>query len=571
MRIISNEPGEAARAISAVDLEILRTTLIAHAGEMGTALTNTAPTYDASRSKAFAVAITDERGAVVAIDNPQQLGSIARTVEYVSSYYEFDLNDGDVIVTNDPYHGGTKVQDITLIAPLFVGDVALMKLVARVRINDMGGQLGGNLYPGAVELLAEGVPVTPIRIQRFGRPVRDLTATFLLNGRRREETGRVLRAAMAALELGKRRIGELISRQGRETIAAAMQYAQDYSARLTGTLVGRWRAGSYTGTRLLAIDEAAGGPLAIRLTATVEGEALTLDFAESDEQRPLFVNSPLGSTISSATAAVLTMLGDAVPANSGLLRAVGIRTRPGTVVDPVQPAPVGWGDAYCGSELANLVTETLGAAIETSLPHVSAPKSLALRRKVADRSKQTDLSCWAMGGSGGQPHADGWGQPPLDGHVLSPSVEQWESETDLMMERLEFAPDSGGAGQWTGAPAIEAVIRLDADGLYTLWTPPADVAAAGIEGGRAGQAGEVAIENAAGWSEGPRLINEVRLGADRLRLRLGGGGGYGDPARRDRAAVIDDLADGLISVAAARDVYKLDEQALAHSDDLKRV
>jgi N-methylhydantoinase B len=560
---IAGESVQRPAEASVVDLEILRTTLIATTQEVAAALGNAAPTVELSQMRTFTVAIADAKGSIVAIEDPQQLGSMAQTVAHAARYFEFDLADGDVILTNDPYTGGTKVQDLTLLAPLIADGELLLYVTVRVRVRDMGGQLGGNLYPAATELLAEGVPVTPVKIQRLGQPVRDILSMLLLNGRRPAETRRILDAARAALTLGRRRLAEIADSHGVAVTRASLEYSQTYSERLARQFIGKWQSGSYEAARLLELEPSAGGSVTIRLTANVSEGGLILDFSASDGQRPVFINSTSGTTASCAIGALLTILGEGIPANAGLLRAAEIRTRPGTVTHASWPAPVGWGDAHCGNEITEIVAVTLQRAAGVSLPALTVPRPLVLSRKVNDRSDQLDLGRWGIGGASALAQIDGWGRPQLSSRAQLPSIEQWETESHYLVESLEFARDGGGAGQWRGSPGVEASIALRPDQLYTLWTDTSKVAVDGLSGGRAGPAGEVAFHLVEGWQPGaPRAI-EQPIAAARLKLRLAGGGGCGDPRQRERAAVIDDLADGLISAAAARDVYGLAEQEIA--------
>ncbi|WP_033290663.1 hydantoinase B/oxoprolinase family protein [Amycolatopsis jejuensis] len=538
---------------AAIDREILRTRLLAYVEEIAAVLANAAPTAEVSQAREFAVAIADGKGAIVATDNPQQLGSLAQTVAHAVRYFEFDLGDGDLIVTNDPYAGGTRVQDLTLVSPLVLDGELVLHLAARVRIPDLGGQVSGNLYPGATELLAEGVPVTPVKIERFGRPVRDIRAALLLNGRRPEETRQVLDAAVAALGLGQLRVRELVDGYGLDLLHAALAYAQQHAEHLARRLIRSWRRGTYEASRVL-------DPATVRLTATVEDDSVTLDFTASDEQVPTFVNSPAGWTESCAITAFLTVLGGGIPANSGLTRVVQVRTRPGTITHPVSPAPVGWGAVHCGNEIVDVVAAALSEAAGESLPALTVPRPLVLSRPGNDRSTQTDLGRWAVGGAGAVAGVDGWGAPALSGRAQLPSVEQWETEhSGATIESSEFAMDSAGAGQWTGAPGVETVVAPRPDQRYTLWTATIGHAAGGLGEGTPGRAGEVSLGTAQGWQAAPCTATEQAFPADRLRVRLSGGGGCGNPRARERSAVLADLADELISAETARVTYGVGE------------
>ncbi|MGW6459423.1 hydantoinase B/oxoprolinase family protein, partial [Streptomyces sp. NPDC055078] len=494
----------------------------------------------------------------VAVDNPLQLGSMAQTVAGIVDYFEFDLKDGDIVVTNDPHRGGTRVQDLTLLSPLVINSEMLLHLVVRVPIRDLGGQVAGNLYPGATEILAEGVPVTPVKIQRMGREARDVLTTFLLNSRRPDETRRVIDAASATLTLGRRRLAELVGARGTDVIRAGLAHALTYSEQLARAAITGWRDGTHTAARTLEDDPSGGGPLTVRLSATVERDTLLLDFTGTDGQRPSFVNSSSGTTADCALRAVLAVLGDTVPANSGLLRAVEVRTRPGTATHPVDPAPVGLGVHHCGSEVTETVAAALRDAVPTPLPALTVPRPLVLSRPAGDRSDQTDLARWGVGGASATPGHDGWGGPALAGRAELPSAEQWEIETGTRIEHLEYAADTSGTGQWAGAPGVEAVVGLPPGHAYTLWTRTAACPVDGLDGAVAGAGGGVAFHTPGGWQPAPAVAVEEPVAADLLRLRLPGGGGYGPPGARDRAAVLNDLADGLITPARARDVYGID-------------
>ncbi|MGW4202698.1 hydantoinase B/oxoprolinase family protein [Streptomyces sp. NPDC004726] len=559
--------GKQTARTSAVDLEILRTSLIAQTDELATVLANAAPISEISQVRDFCVAIADAAGRIVAVDNPLQLGSMAQTVAAIVDYFEFDLKDGDIVVTNDPHRGGTRVQDLTLLSPLVVESEMLLHLVVRVPIRDLGGQVGGNLYPRATEILAEGVPITPIKIQRMGRQTRDVLTTFLLNGRRPDETRRVVDAASATLSLGRRRLAELVGARGSEAVRAGLAHARTYTEQLVRATIADWRDGTYTAARALEDDPSGGGPLTVRVSATVERDTLVLDFTDTDDQRPSFVNSSSGTTADCALRAVLAALGDRVPANSGLLEAVEVRTRPGSATHAVDPAPVGLGVHHCGSEVTEAVAAALRNAAPKPLPALTAPRPLVLSRPATDRSDQTDLVRWGVGGGSATSGHDGWGGPALASRAELPSAEQWEIETGTRIERLEYAADTAGAGQWAGAPGVEAVIGLSPGHEYTLWTPTAGRVVDGLDGAVAGEPGGVAFHTPRGWQPAPTVAVEEPLAADRLRLRLPGGGGYGSPGARDRAAVLSDLADGLITPGTARNVYGIDPEDSVDHDN----
>lgn len=550
-------------AVSGVELEILRNKLQALTIELGVALANASPTPQVNLGRDFAVAIADTKGRIVAIDNALHLGSFAHTAPAMLEYFRFDMKDGDVAVSNDPYRGGMQVQDFTLATPFVVGDAIVLYLLARAHMPDIGGQVSGNYFPAATEIWAEGVPVSPVKIQRYGRPVRDILTTLLLNSRRPEEARRNIDAVIASLTLGRKRLEEIADVHGANGVRSALAYTQDYAERHARAAIRRWRNGEYEGERTLDHDCAGGGSVTVRVKATVTDEQVALDFSTSDDQRPSFINSSLGNTASLALLPVFVALGEHVPRNSGVLRVVQIKSRPGAITDARLPAPVGWSQTHCGAEIVESVAAALRGAVSEPLGALTAPSCLVLGRPSSDRSRQLEFTAWGIGGCSGLPGADGWGLPHVMSRAILPSVEQWEVETRMPVQHLNLIEDSGGAGEWRGTPAVEAVISLLPDHVYTVCVQGRDNVVPGVMGGRPGSRSSVEFVLADGSVSAPSVTVEAPMPAQRLSIRLGGGGGYGDPKARDRVSVLDDVLDGYISAGAAAQVYGLQEQALS--------
>lgn len=554
-----------------IELEILRHKLAALTGEMGVTVANAAQSPEIAEQRDFAVGIADRHGGIVAIDNPLHLGSFALTAEATLRYFKFDMKGGDVVVVNDPYRGGTHVQDVTLIAPYAIDNTIVMYLIARGHMPDIGGQHAGGYNPTATEVWAEGVPVSPLKLQRFDRPVRDIKTTLLLNSRHPGVVDRNLDALLAALTLGRRRTDELVGGYGLERLRAALAYTQDYTERRTRAAIASWPDGAHRGARRLDHDGAGGEPVTVRVEATVSGDALALDFSESDAQRPSFVNSAFGSTVGQALVSLLALLGDDVPANGGLLRAVDVRCDEGRVVNPTRPAAVGWGPDHCGAEIAEACAIALRDVVGGDLGALTVPRPLVAmrpRERAHDRIGVTPLTA---GGCSAAEGRDGWALPHVLSRAVLPSAEQWEAEHGRRVLGIELIADSAGAGRWRGAPGVETVIELRGDELLTLCTAGRDVPVDGIAGGRPGSSGDVALGSGPedARSVAPTLVEEPATGRQ-LMVALGGGGGYGDPLERDAALVLDDVLDGVVSVVAARTQYgvvvvdgAVDEQSTA--------
>ncbi|MDQ4077179.1 MAG: hydantoinase B/oxoprolinase family protein, partial [Chloroflexota bacterium] len=452
--------------VTLIDREIIRNQLQAITTDMGVTLTKAAQAPEVSEGRDCAVAIVDRSGDVVATDNPLQLGSLAETAASVLDYFKFDMKDGDIVLVSDPYHGGIHVQDFTLLMPLVLDNVIMLYLMARAHMPDIGGQVAGSYFPTATEVWVEGVPITPVKLYRYDRPVRDILTTTLLNSRQPEATRRNLDALVATLEVGKRRMLELIDSYQPRGVQVGMEYTLDYAERFLRSEIASWDEGQFSGERRLDHD-CNGESVMVHVTATVGGDQLELDFSRSDDQRGSFINSTRGNTISLALLPLLALLDENVPKNSGLLRAVRIATRPGTVVHARFPAAVGWSHLHCGSEIAEAVAAALRQAVGRPLGTVSVPRIMVSSRASVQDKDRVDFSPWAIGGCGGLADRDGWGLPHSVSRAVLPSVERWESDHGLRIEQMEFVPDSAGAGQWRGAPAVETTITIPSGHLFT--------------------------------------------------------------------------------------------------------
>ena len=545
-----------------IELEIVRHKLAALTREMGAVVANSAQTWEIAEQRDFALAIADRHGELAAIDNPLQLGSTTFALRAALDAFRFDMKDGDVVALNDPHRGGTHVQDLTLVAPYVVDDAIAGYLVARGHMPDLGGEHAGGHHPAAREVWAEGVPITPVKLRRHDRPVRDVIATIALNSRRPEALLGNLDALLAALRLGRRRGDELVGAHGIARVRAALDHAQGYAERRLRAALRGWADGGYDGERALDHDGAGGGPVHVRVRAEVDGDRLRLDFSGSDAERASFVNSAFGNTVDHALGALLALVDDDVPANGGVLRAVELRCAEGRVVNPRRPAAVGWGPEHCGREVAEACAAALRQACGdgggAGVGAIASPRPLVTFRPRARRHERTSLTRLQTGGCSAADGRDGWGSPHLLSRAELPSVEQWEAEHGRRIVALRQLPDTAGAGRWRGAPAVETVVELTGEELLTLCACGREIPVAGTAGGGdGGPAAVVLVEDGDGGGarDAPATVVEQPAAPGRIAIAVGGGGGWGDPHERDAELVLADVLDGIVTATAAEAVY----------------
>ena len=534
-----------------VTLEIVRRKLAALVLELGASFRALARSQPICDARACSVSILDRSGRVVAIDNPSQLGVTETTAAAALKQHAFDVKDGDVIVSSDPYSGGSAVQDFSFLAPFLVEYETQAFVCVRGRVADIGGDARGSIVPGAREIWAEGVPVPPIRLVRLGRKERDIWVSLLLNTRLPDDVGGDVEAALAVMGLGERRLTDIVGAYGAAALAEAFGHAQDYVERQARAAIASCDVGSFGAAWTLAPPAPGTDPAEIDVTVHVSRDALHVDLTGSGREVLSFLNSSEGSTRNAVVTAVVAALDLSTVANSGLSRVLEISTASGSVVHPLAPRAVGGGPIHVAPAITDAVAECLQRAAGTVTGRLVGAANLLLR--TAADGHPDDISLWGAAGCSATEGRDGWGPPHLSSYAVRPSVEEWEARGDATVERFEFVADTCGHGRWRGSPAVELAIRIAAPERWTVCM----LGPAGRAGAAEGAPPAVWFESDAGGA--PQPLDPVTLGrtldAGRIIVRFAGGSGLGSPLARAREAVVGDVLDGIYDAQTAQQVY----------------
>jgi N-methylhydantoinase B len=452
------------RVQQVVRREVLRGNLRAVVEDMSAALEHNSPSEAISDGRDYAIALTDARGEVVVVENEFHLPSLALTAQAVLDYYEFDLKAGDIVVTNDPFLGGTHALHLTMFVPVHRTGERVACLLVRVRVPDLGGQAVGGLNPAAQEIWAEGVRITPVKLARSGHIDKDVLHTIALNSRLPEQLRGLMDAALASLTLGETLIQKLIGQYGLEVLIEGLQYTLDYSEAAVRKAIRDWQPGVYFAEEKLGADPNSGGSAIVRCKIEASAARLRIDFAGSSAQQRSFMNSSWGATSGSALLPVLGLLGEDVPVNSGVLRVIELAGEDGTIVRPTHPAPVGWGAMHPGSEIIAAVASALqkctGKIRVLSPTHVMVHCLFANYRVFA-------LDSLVQPGASALDRSGGWGPP---GHLARrrlPSIEKCEiAFPEIFLKRLELVADASQDGH-CDAPGSEVQVALRSEAHVT--------------------------------------------------------------------------------------------------------
>ncbi|HUG42528.1 MAG TPA: hydantoinase B/oxoprolinase family protein [Longimicrobiales bacterium] len=519
-----------------IRLEIFRHLLSALAGEMGATLRRAAYSPNIKERRDYSCALFDAAGHPVAMGDhmPVHLGAMPMSVQAALEDLG-PLRPGDVAALNDPFRGGTHLPDITLVAPVHVNgeDRPLAYVAARAHHADVGGMAPGSM-PLATEIYQEGLRIPPVRLVARGRRVEDVWRLILANVRTPGEREGDLDAQLAALEAGRRRLLELVTRRGRVEVAAAMAGLLEYADRLVRAGIARIPDGVYEAEDALEDDGVTEAPLPIRVRLTVRGDEVAADFTGSAPQARGGVNAVEAITASATRYAlrivIERLLGQALPAGGGDMGALRLVAPPGTVVAARPPASVAGGNV----EASQRITDVLLLALAKAVPEAAAAQSQGTMNNLTvggldPRSGQPFAYYETMGGGMGG-GADGPGLSAVHVHMsnsLNTPIEALEHAYPVRVETYAIRRGTGGSGRHPGGDGLRRDVRLLVDTEVSLLSERRRIAPAGLAGGGDGAPGRNVLIRDGAESDLPSKATFSLRAGDILSLRSPGGGGWG--------------------------------------------
>jgi N-methylhydantoinase B len=528
------------RGFDAIALAVLHHRLAAIADEMGVVLGRSGFSPNIKERHDFSCAVFDPAGRMVAhaAHVPVHLGSTPLSVR--AALAAFRLAQGDVVVLNDPYAGGTHLPDVTLVAPAHDARGRLLGFVAdRAHHADIGGMSPGSM-PLAREIHQEGFRMPPVRLVRRGVLERDILTLFLANTRVPEERRGDLDAQRAALAIGARRVRDLASTFGAARLHRGMAALQRYTARLIATTLRTLPPGRYTAVDVLDDDGLDARDVPIRVAITIRDGRALVDFTGTAPQVQGSLNANYAITLSAVFYVFTALAQDPIPANEGLLERIRVVAPSGTVVNAEFPAAVAGGNVETSQRIVDVLLRALAKAAPERIPAASAGSMNNVAVGGFDDVRGRAFSYYETlaGGAGGGP--SGSGASAVHTHMtntLNTPIEALESYYPLRVERYAIRRRSGGGGRNPGGDGIVRELRFLTDADLTLLTERRRRGPYGLAGGATGSAGRNFLAHAGRWRALPGKVNvRVRRG-DVLRIETPGGGGWGSRPRRSRRSL----------------------------------
>ena len=565
---------EPRRVADPVTREVVASSLVSAAEEMSRALRRSAYSAIIYDMLDYSCAIFGPRGELVsqAENLPAQLGVMSSVMTHLlRKFGDGGLAPGDVFIANHPYHGATHANDVIIAVPMYAEGRLRGFAATNAHHMDVGGKTAASEAADAVEIWQEGLLLPIVKLYRGGAPDDALFDVIGANVRVPKETLGDIRAQIAACRTGERRFAEICERYGADALEGYIADMWDSTEAVVRDGLRRMRPGTYRAVGHMDPDLYGDGPLRLEVAVTVGDDAVHADFTGTAPQTRGSLNCPLASTVSSVWYAVRCMIATDVAQNEGAYRPVTTHVPEGCLLNPVFPAPVSVRH-LTEQKVADVMLQALreacperaAAGCSVSFPTFNIT---GLDAETGEPYMAADIVGGGMGA-----HAGGDGISAVDTHMgncAMMSAEAFEVEAPVRVLSTELVPDSGGAGEHRGGLALERRYELLADsanmsGRYADQTLEATRpwgAEGGLPGGRAvltlgpDRPGERELS-------GRGVDLPLRRG-NTFALRSSGGGGWGDPRRRDRELVRADVRDGYVTAQQARDIYGFTDDARA--------
>jgi N-methylhydantoinase B len=547
--------------IDAVTAEVVRSGLETVCFEMATYVSRTATTPILNQSNERNATILDPAGrlAALSVGIPQFMLSSTLPVRYALDFYGDELVPGDVIVSNDPYHGGGHLPDFNVYSPVFDENGELL-LIASIQCHhgDTGGAMAGGYNVFAKDIWSEGTRYPAMKIIDAGKERRDVVAMMRANNRLAGFVGD-LRAQVGAAQLGVQRLQQIARQHGSDVVRAAVEWSiADASSRFRKE-VEQWKDGTYSADIYVDSDPAGHKDIHVAVAITVDGDHLKVDFTGSDDRREITAWSTFGNTRGYVIAQLASMVDPTIPKNEGFFESIEIIAPLGTCVNPVEGKPVSSGTHHPGVE----VGDAIAVAMSQIIPERCSPQTYKYgspRQMWGDLDPRSGKPFFDHGGEvnagwvNGVKGVDGWGAlVASNGNLIKASAEINESLFPHILRGRNYRIDSAGAGQWRGNCGSLFIKEARTPTYVNQYVVNRIHRHPGIAGGENGSPDKCVLKGTI--EVAPSVANVLLETGEQLVYEFGGGGGWGSAFDRDPQAVLDDVWDEYVSIEGARHDY----------------
>ncbi len=517
--------------MDSVELEILRLMLVAATEQMGHTLARTGYSANIKERRDFSCALFTPAGELLcqAAHVPVHLGSMPASVEAAMGHVD-DIDAGDVILLNDPFAGGTHLPDITMIAPVCIGERIVALACNRAHHADVGGITSGSM-PISTSIFHEGLRIPPLKWFAGGVENTAVTSLLLANVRTPKERLGDLRAQRAANEVGSRAVIELIERYGESKFVALGRALLDYAEQSMRQVIREIPDGVYRFDDVMDGDGVSDEPVPIVATVTIDGETAGVDFTGSAGRVRGCINCPAAVTRSAVYYVFAALAGERLPLNAGAYRPIHITLPEDCVLNARFPAAVVGGNVETSQRVVDVMLGALAQAIPEHVCAAGAGTMSSISLGGVDPRTGERFTYYETIGGGMGAFPGGHGESAVQTHMtntMNTPIEALEMAYPLRVTNYRVVSGSGGAGQYEGGQGIlreiEALTELDGALLadrhrHRPW---------GLAGGGPGSSGSAVVIGTDNREHAlpPKTTLHLKHG-ERLRVITPGGGGVG--------------------------------------------
>ncbi|MFO1132857.1 MAG: hydantoinase B/oxoprolinase family protein [Hyphomicrobiales bacterium] len=548
-------------ALAAIRTQVMWNRLIAVVEEQAQSLLRTAFGTITREAGDLSAGVYDVHGNMIAqamTGTPGHVNTMATAVGHFFKHYpQATMKPGDVFITNDPWLGTGHLFDYVMMTPVFLGKTLVAFFASTCHVIDVGGV---GMTAKANSSFEEGTLIPHLKIRKEGKLNEELLSVILANSRSPVEVRGDILSLVSANDTGARRLVDMMKEFKLTSLDALAKHILKQSEKGAREAIKALPEGEWSYEMPLDGYER---ELMLKSKLTIRGGKITVDFSGSSPASLFGINSPRTYTHAYAVFGLKAVIAPHVPNNIGSLSCFDLVTEPGTIVDPIRPSPV-TARHVIGQMLADSVFGCLAQALPGTVQAESAGPIWILSLYSAHgrvppeqtaKAKSFAVINMGLGGIGGRPGKDGLATTAFPSGVGTIPIEVTETQCPLYFRRKHYLADSGGAGQWRGGVSQRIEIANTEDAPFAISAATFDRIihpAQGREGGSPGCVGAAA--RGSGSKLPDKGIHIIDRG-DSLVLELPGGGGFGLPDKRDRAALEADIKAGLVTPEAARRDY----------------
>ncbi|AXC50751.1 hydantoinase B/oxoprolinase family protein [Paracoccus suum] len=556
----------AAGQLDPVTFEVLKNAFITSVNQMSEQILRTCYSF-VIYNRDFSNGLNDANGDSVAQgtkDLAGHVGTLHLTCKDVIRVFKGRMEDGDVYAINDPYAGGTHFPDVRLIRPIFVDGEVIAFAQSNGHWTDMGGSVPGSFDVKARDMFREGMRITPVRVWHAGRFCDDVANLIAAQTRDPVSIIGDMQSQAEATRIGEREIHRLVKKYGKDTVLAGFAQVQDYVERATLQQLSALPKGTWETVDFMDRDHGKGeGLIPIKVKLTLTGDKIIYDFTGSHPCVASLYNSAFGGTFSACVAATKYFFPE-LPLNSGFYRVIEVIAPEDTVVNAKWPVAV-TGFVMPFDKIVNAVAGMWSEIVPERAMACTFHNEYMLAGGEDARHGDRQIFMyydWLPGGWGARNGKDGANLTSIlfGTGLQSQPAEGQERASPILTTEYQVLVDSAGPGKWRGGVGVvKSTELLDVENTVISYFCDRERSVVyGIQGGLPACPHGITLTRA-GETEGSWLgaaFSDVPVSrGDAFSRPTAGGGGFGDVLERDAQAVLEDVADGYVSLRRAERDY----------------